>query len=328
MAYTINKTDGTVVATVVDGTLNTDTTLQLIGKNYESYGEAFNENLVKLLENSSNTTAPSNPIKGQLWYDSTNSVLKVYGGSSFDIPNPSRGAVSAPTTNLAKGVIWFDTGNNDLYVYNGTSFINVIMTDQILDEDNMASDSATKVASQQSIKAYVDTQISTVSSSVSSVDLDFQADSGGALAVVLDTQTLTIAGGDSITTSGSGQTVTIDLDENITVNQISSTDSTSVTINDNLNVEGTIQASGTIRTTTLDVNTLTSTDSSGININETALYVNGAKVLTSISLEPNTVDTAQLVDDAVTQDKLASVVTLVIYDSTGSAVKTLYGAGA
>ena len=48
MAYTINKTDGTVVATVEDGVLDTTTTLQLIGRNYQSYGEPFNENLVKL----------------------------------------------------------------------------------------------------------------------------------------------------------------------------------------------------------------------------------------------------------------------------------------
>jgi len=328
MAYTINKTDGTVLTTVVDGTLNTDTTLQLIGRNFEGYGEAFNENLVKLLENSSNATAPTAPIKGELWFDATNNNLKVYNGTSFDIPNPSRRAVSAPSDSLQKGVLWFDTGNDELYVYNGASFVNVLLTDQILDEDNMASDSATKVASQQSIKAYVDSEISTVSSSVSTQDLDLQGDSGGALAVLLDSQTLTIAGGDSITTVGSGQTLTIDLDENITVNQISSTDSTSVTINDNLNVEGTIQASGTIRTTTLDVNTLTSSDSSGININETALYVNGAKVLTSISLEPNSVDTAQIVDDAVTRAKLNTEVELIIYDAAGSPVKTLYGAGA
>ena len=59
MAYTINKTDGTELTTVTDGTLNTDTTLQLIGRNYEGYGEAFNENLVKLLENFNNTSAPN-----------------------------------------------------------------------------------------------------------------------------------------------------------------------------------------------------------------------------------------------------------------------------
>ena len=322
MAYTINKTDGTVLTTVVDGTLNTDTTLQLIGRNFEGYGEAFNENLVKLLENSSNTTQPSAPIKGELWFDATNNNLKVYDGSAFAIPNPSRRAVSSPTDSLQKGVLWFDTGNNDLYVYNGTSFINVLLTDQILDEDNMATDSATRVASQQSIKAYVDGQISTVSSSVSAVDLDFQGDSGGALAVLLDSQTLTIAGGNSITTTGSGQTLTVALDANIVVNQISSSDSTSVTINDNLNVEGIVRA------TTLDVTNIKSSDSTGINIEEDALYVNGAKVLTSISLEPDSVDTVQIVDDAVTRAKLNTEVELIIYDSSGTPVKTLYGAGA
>ena len=69
MAYTINKTDGTVVATVEDGVLDTTTTLQLIGRNYQSYGEPFNENLVKLLENSASTSAPSSPLTGELWYD-------------------------------------------------------------------------------------------------------------------------------------------------------------------------------------------------------------------------------------------------------------------
>jgi hypothetical protein len=186
----------------------------------------------------------------------------------------------------------------------------------------MATDSATRVASQQSIKAYVDGQISTVSSSVSSVDLDFQGDSGGALAVLLDSQTLTIAGGNSITTTGSGQTLTVALDANIVVNQISSSDSTSVTINDNLNVEGIVRA------TTLDVTNIKSSDSTGINIEEDALYVNGAKVLTSISLEPDSVDTVQIVDDAVTRAKLNTEVELIIYDSSGTPVKTLYGAGA
>ena len=325
MAYTINKTDGTVLTTVVDGTLNTDTTLQLIGRNYEGYGEAFNENLVKLLENSSNATAPTAPVKGELWFDASNNNLKVYDGTAFAQPNPSRRSVSAPTTSLQKGVLWYDTANNDLYVYNGSSFINVLLTDQILDEDNMSTDSATRVASQQSIKAYVDTQLSSTSSAL---DLDFQGDSGGALSVLIDSQTLTIAGGDSITTVGSGQTLTIDLDENITVTQISSTYSTSVPINDNLNVEGTIQASGTIRTTTLDVNTIQSSDSSGININETALYVNGERVLTTASLPADSVDTVQIVDDAVTRAKLNTEVELIIYDSSGTPVKTLYGAGA
>lgn len=320
MAYTINKSDGTVVTTVNDGTLNTDTSIQLIGRNYEGYGEAFNENLIKLMENFSNSTNPLNAIEGQLWFDATNDALTVYDGSNFDVPNPSRRSVSAPTSSLNKGVLWFDTGNNDLFVYNGTSFINVMLTDQLLDEDDLASNSATQAASQQSLKAYIDTQNA-------AQDLDFAGDSGTSN-VLVDSQTFTIAGGDSITTAGSGQTLTIDLDENITVNQISSTDSTSVTINDNLNVEGTIRSSGVIRTETLDVNTIQSTDSSGINFNEDAIYVSGDRVLTSASLPADSVDTVQIVDDAVSRAKLKDEVSLQIISSDGSTVvKTIFGAG-
>ena len=318
MAYTINKSDGTVAATVSDGTLNTETSIQLIGRNYEGYGEAFNENLVKLMENFSNATNPLNAIEGQLWFDATNDALTVYDGSNFDVPNPSRRSVSAPTSSLNKGVLWFDTGNNDLFVYNGTSFINVMLTDQLLDEDNLSSNSATQAASQQSLKAYIDAQNA-------AQDLDFAGDSGTSN-VLVDSQTFTIAGGDSITTSGSGQTLTIDLDENITVNQITSTDSTSVSINDNLNVEGTIRSSGNIITDTLDVNSIQSTDSAGINFNEAAIYVSGDKVLTTTSTA--FVNTTQIVDDAVTRAKLADEVSLQIISSDGSTVvKTIFGAG-
>ena len=78
----------------------------------------------------------------------------------------------------------------------------------ILDEDNLASDSDTALATQQSIKAYVDAVIV----SVNQQDLDFQGDSGGALDVDLDTETLTIAGGTGIDTVGSGTTLTVSID--------------------------------------------------------------------------------------------------------------------
>ena len=79
----------------------------------------------------------------------------------------------------------------------------------ILDEDNMASDSATALATQQSIKAYVDSQ-------VTAQDLDFQADSGGALSIDLDSETLTFTGGTGIDTSGSGNAVTFAIDSTVT----------------------------------------------------------------------------------------------------------------
>ena len=78
----------------------------------------------------------------------------------------------------------------------------------ILDEDNMSSDSATALATQQSIKAYVDTQLT-------AEDLDFQADSGGALSIDLDSETLTFTGGTGIDTSGSGNTVTFAIDSTV-----------------------------------------------------------------------------------------------------------------
>jgi hypothetical protein len=72
----------------------------------------------------------------------------------------------------------------------------------VLDEDNMASDSATKVATQQSIKAYVDDSID------ADMDLVFAADSGGSLNIIMDSESLTLTGGTGITTSGSSNTVT------------------------------------------------------------------------------------------------------------------------
>jgi hypothetical protein len=78
----------------------------------------------------------------------------------------------------------------------------------ILDEDNMATNSATQLATQQSIKAYVDSQ-------VTAQDLDFQGDSGGALNIDLDSETLTVAGGTGIDTSGSGNTLTVAIDSTV-----------------------------------------------------------------------------------------------------------------
>jgi hypothetical protein len=77
------------------------------------------------------------------------------------------------------------------------------------DEDDMSSDSATLVPTQQSVKAYVD-------SKVTAEDLDFQADSGGALSIDLDSETMTFTGGTGIDTSGSGNAVTFAIDSTVT----------------------------------------------------------------------------------------------------------------
>ena len=122
MAYKINNTFGTLLVTLADGTIDTTTTdLALIGKGYAGFGEKLNENLVKLLENFNNTSAPSNKITGQLWYDQTNKQLNVYTGTKFKPVGSSTNSTSAPT-NAVLGDTWFDTTNKQLYVYNGSSF--------------------------------------------------------------------------------------------------------------------------------------------------------------------------------------------------------------
>ena len=79
-----------------DSVLNTQTDLSLIGKGYAGYGEIVAENFLHLLENFSNSSAPSKPITGQLWYDETANKLKVYdatlrsvGGAEYQSTEPT-----------------------------------------------------------------------------------------------------------------------------------------------------------------------------------------------------------------------------------------------
>jgi hypothetical protein len=122
MAYTINLTDGTVFATITDGTINTASSMILVGKNYAGYGEFLDENFIHLLENNANTTAPAAPLTGQLWWDKTNNLLKVYNGSIFKTISAATASASQPASNVT-GDLWYDTTNQQLKVYTGSAFI-------------------------------------------------------------------------------------------------------------------------------------------------------------------------------------------------------------
>jgi len=122
MAYTINNTLGATLVTLADGTIDTTTTdLTLIGKGYAGFGERLNENFIKVLENFSNTSEPSNKIKGQLWYDALNNQLNVYTGSKFKPVGSTTNSATQPTNGVT-GDMWFDTTNAQLYIYNGTTW--------------------------------------------------------------------------------------------------------------------------------------------------------------------------------------------------------------
>lgn len=123
MTYTINKTDGNELTKIPDGTFDTNSTaLTLIGRNVVSFGEALNENFVKLLENFASTTAPENAIKGQIWFDSVNNRLNVFDGTSFRASGGPQVGPRVPDP-LTTGDLWINNETNQIWFYDGTDLI-------------------------------------------------------------------------------------------------------------------------------------------------------------------------------------------------------------
>jgi len=122
MSYTITLTDGAVFATVADGTINTSSSMTLVGKNYAGYGQFINDDIIRLLESGSNTTPPGAPLTGQLWWDKTNNVLKIYNGTVFKTISAATASATAPTSN-STGDLWFDTTNQQLNVWTGSTWL-------------------------------------------------------------------------------------------------------------------------------------------------------------------------------------------------------------
>ena len=123
MAYSINKTDGTLLATVADGQVDDlSTDITLIGKNYSGFGESLNENFIKLLENFASTSRPDNPIRGQIWFDTSEAKLKVYTGTGF-VPVSSASISNSQPGQPGAGDLWFNNISKQLYFYDGTGFI-------------------------------------------------------------------------------------------------------------------------------------------------------------------------------------------------------------
>jgi len=118
MSYRLNKTDGSLLVDLVDGQLDTTSSdLTLIGRNYSGFGEVLNENFIQLLENFANASAPINPIRGQLWFDTAENRLKVYNGSAFTSSGGTTVAENQP--NMVAGDLWIDSTKSQLYFFDG-----------------------------------------------------------------------------------------------------------------------------------------------------------------------------------------------------------------
>ena len=122
MSYTITHANGANAIVIADGTINNSTSITLVGKNTPNYGQYLDQNFLNMLENYANSSQPVSPITGQIWYDTTHAVLKVYTGSVFKNINAATASNNQPL-NPVLGDLWFDTVNQQLNCYNGTAWV-------------------------------------------------------------------------------------------------------------------------------------------------------------------------------------------------------------
>ncbi len=406
MAYTVNKTNNSAVPnayTVQDGVVNTETDLSLIGKGYSGYGELIAENFLQLLENFSSGTAPSKPIAGQLWWDSSTSKLKVWTGNAFSTTGTSPYQSTAPD-NLAAGDTWIDSDTGQFYFYNGTQSILVgppgatgtqsgFVYNTILDsEDNSRN---VTYAYNDDVLVYIvsDEEFTpkiaisgfatikkglTLSTAISGnkfqgTSTDSDALGGNSASAFLRSNANDTTSGTLGIVNDSGISVGADNDLSVSVdstgvvfsNIISNTDFT-FKVNDAgstttvMTIDGSESRVGigtTTPSTKLEVNgTIKATQFEGIiagsgasSFSSLSLTQNGTLVFegatddefeTTLTVVdptadrtitlPNITGTVITTGDSgtVTKDMLASVVTLQILNSSGSVLKTIFGAGA
>ncbi len=385
MAYTINKTDGTVLTTIVDATLDETTNLGLPGKGYNNYGEIQNENYVKLLENFAEVTAdaPSKPLLGQLFFDRTLDQMQVYDGTQFKAVAGTIISSTEPTFG-AQGDLWFSTGTTQVYVYTGSIWQLVgpqgalatgAVSDTIIDTTGTAQDvvkllvdnnlvgivSDLEFTPQTTLAGYT-TVKKGITLGTNITDNKFQGtatdtDALGGIAAanylrsnVADTMTgtLTISNDASLILGADNDIVFSQAGSDFTMSNTSSDGDIIIRVNDggvtttamtidgatssvdianNLTVDGTtttvtMSATTSVASPTIKTNIIQSDDSSEVIVDD-GLIVKGNVTATNL-IGNITTSSSSVVDSNI----LKSSVQLIIYDSSGSAVKTLFGAGA
>ena len=121
MSYTINKFSGEQLIVLADGTIDTTTSINLVGRNYVGYGEAQNENFVWMLEHFANDRPPARPLTGQIWFNTTDNGAYVYDGAAW-VPIGTATVSSTAPVSTNTGSLWLDTAANKLSVWNGNTW--------------------------------------------------------------------------------------------------------------------------------------------------------------------------------------------------------------
>ena len=179
--------------------MSQNTNYNLANQSGANFRAELNLNLLDIVSNNSGATEPATMFAYELWVDTSSSVMKIRNsGNDAWITLPF--SIGADNT--------VDINGGTVNGISSLSFSSGSTVTTILDEDDLSSDSATALATQQSLKTYIDSQ-------VTAQDLDFQADSGGVLSIDLDSETFTLNGGTGITTAGAENTVTLAIDSTV-----------------------------------------------------------------------------------------------------------------
>lgn len=122
MSYTITHANGSNPIVISDGTVDTSTSISLVGRNTANYGQFINQNFLNMLENFANSSQPANPITGQLWYNTSKGIMQVFNGTYFKNVSSATVSTSAPVQSPVAGDFWFDSVNLQLKVYTGSTW--------------------------------------------------------------------------------------------------------------------------------------------------------------------------------------------------------------
>ena len=155
MTIDIFNFDGTQLTTVNDGTIQNGSsqprhaTINLVGRGYKRWGKPMQENLLWIMQNFAGTTIPSNPLKGQMWYDTNTgaNVIKIYNGTEW-VSNGTVYQPTRPSSGANKGALWFDNVNMQMYSWDGSKWDligplgSLVNTDPFLTNQALPSNSA------------------------------------------------------------------------------------------------------------------------------------------------------------------------------------------
>jgi hypothetical protein len=246
-SYIVNRTsDSAATFTVTDGTIdNQSTSITLVGRGYTGWGEVFNENFVKLLENFAANTQPRNSITGQIWYDTSVSALKYFNGTAYQsvtsLPTIANGS-NGYLYNVNGTLSWTATATGNIAV-SGLSdiVINNVQDGQVLKYDSRTSKWTNKGDDNVQSNSFAKIAVA----GHDTVEADITAD------------TLTLVGGNNVTITTNKDTDTITINANVAITQPNSFGTIAVSGQTNVAAGSSSSTLTLVKGTGIDITTAT-----------------------------------------------------------------------